>query len=420
MTWLHTILIYIGLILTFVNIYYVNRENKRLIIIYSFILYILSLVSYKYLGISPLYVVNIVMSFIIYKVTNKMLLTIVIPLSTTLLSIIINITCYYIHFGIFDINIYKNTSVINILMYYTITYLLLFLSARYVKKLLLKNIGNFNVKIKIIFAITLILVITIYLETLRQMKLMEVPHISQVSQNILFILYFITFMTFLLLVSIINNENRLKEINEYNRKLENMTNEMKKFRHDYKNILLSMSGYIQENDMEGLKKLFYCSIEPLSKNINSYNLNITSISNIKNLELKGIILAKLIKAEDLGININISTYGHIDNVNMNTIDLCRVLGIILDNCIEASLECNKPNIDIFIEKKLNYTSFLISNTYINKIDNIADLFKQDISTKGANRGIGLSNLNEILDNYEDVCFSVKLDKYFIQKLDIYG
>ncbi|MDK2587116.1 GHKL domain-containing protein [Romboutsia sedimentorum] len=252
------------------------------------------------------------------------------------------------------------------------------------------------------------------------MKLMEVPDISQVSQNILFILYFITFMTFLLLVSIINNENRLKEINEYNNKLEKMTNEMKRFRHDYKNILLSMNGYIQENDMEGLRKLFYCSIEPLSKNINSYNLNITSISNIKNLELKGIVLAKLIKAEDLGIDINISTYGNIDNININIIDLCRVIGIMLDNCIEASLECNKPNIDICIEKKSNCTSFLISNTYINKIDNIADLFKQDISTKGANRGIGLSNLNEILDNYEDVCFSVKLDKYFIQKLDIYG
>jgi two-component system sensor histidine kinase AgrC len=252
------------------------------------------------------------------------------------------------------------------------------------------------------------------------MKLMEVPYVSQLSQNILFILYFITFMAFLLLVSIINNENRLKEINEYNNKLENMTNEMKKFRHDYKNILLSMNGYIQENDMEGLKKLFYCSIEPLSKDINAYNLNITSISNIKNLELKGIILAKLIKAEDLGININISTCGNIENININIIDLCRVLGIMLDNCIEASLECEKSNIDIYIEKKSKCTSFIMSNTYINKINNIGDLFKQGISTKGANRGIGLSNLNDILDNYEDVCFSVKLDRYFIQKLDIYG
>lgn len=415
----YTILAYIGMVLTFTNIYKL-KVNKFLIIIYSFTIYILLLSAYKYLRISPLYVGNVVMSFIIYKSTKKISLTIIVPLSTTLLSMVVNIICYNIYFDIFNISIYKDRNILNIGIYYIITYLLLFLLARYINKSIMRNIEKFNVKIQTMIILTSILVLIIYLETMRQIKLLRIEDIGQPSGRILLILYFITFIAFILLVSMINNENRLNEINEYNKKLEIMTNEMKKFRHDYKNILLSMNGYMQENDMEGLKKFFNSNIEPLSENLDSYNFNITSISNIKNIELKGLILSKLIRAEELGININITIYDNIKNINMNVVDLCRVIGIILDNCIEASLECKKPSIDILIDTNSSCTSFLISNTYIKKIDSLAELFKGGISTKGRNRGIGLSNLNEILDKYENVCFSIKLDENFIQKLEIYS
>ncbi|MBO3444238.1 GHKL domain-containing protein [Clostridium sp. CCUG 7971] len=419
MAYIYTILAYIGMVLAFINIYSL-KVNKFLIIIYSFVIYVFLLIAYKYLGISPLYVGNIVMSFIIYKFTKKISLTIIVPLSTTLLSMVVNIVCYNIHFDIFNISICKDNNILNIGLYYIINYLLLFLLARYINKLIMRNIEKFNVKIQTMIILTSILVLTIYLETIRQIKLLSIEDINQPSGRILLILYFITFIAFLFLVSMVNNENRLKEINEYNKKLEIMTNEMKKFRHDYKNILLSMNGYMQENDMEGLKEFFYSNIEPLSENLNSYNFNITSVSNIKNIELKGLILSKLIKAEELGINININIYKNIKNINMNVVDLCRVLGIILDNCIEASLECKKPNIDICIDRNSSCTYFLISNTYIKKIDSLAELIKGGTSTKGINRGIGLSNLNEILDKYEDICFSIKLDENFIQKLEIYS
>ncbi|MCG4723061.1 hypothetical protein L0M81_14090, partial [Alistipes putredinis] len=60
---------------------------------------------------------------------------------------------------------------------------------------------------------------------------------------------------------LINNQKRIKEIDEYNKKLEYATNEMKRFRHDYKNIMLSMCGHIESNDLDGLKKFFYSHIE---------------------------------------------------------------------------------------------------------------------------------------------------------------
>ena len=415
----HMILSYIGMILTFINIYNL-KGNRRLITIYFSIIYIFLVLSYRHLGISPLYIVNIIMSVTIYKHTKKILLTIVVPLSTTLLCAIINIISYYLYLEAFKVSIYQERDLLNIFMYYIFTYILMILLARSFNKSVMKNIEKFNVKVKTMIVLISILVFIIYFETLRQIRLLDIQTICKYPGNALLILYFITFVSFLFLISMINSENRLNEMNEYNKKLEIMTNEMKKFRHDYKNILLSMNGYIQADDMEGLKKFFYTNIEPLNEELDSYNLNIASTINIEILELKGIILSKINKAEKLGIDVNISINEVIKDISMNTIDLCRVIGIILDNCIEASLECKNPKIDICIDTNSDCTSFLISNTYIKKIDSLAELFKRGISTKGINRGIGLSNLNEILDNYEDACFSVKLDDNFIQKLDIYN
>jgi two-component system, LytTR family, sensor histidine kinase AgrC len=219
---------------------------------------------------------------------------------------------------------------------------------------------------------------------------------------------------------LINNQKRLNEISQYNKKLESLTNEMKKFRHDYKNIMLSMNGYLIENDIEGLKNFFYSNIDPSSKVLDLYNLNISSIANINCVEVKGIILSKIIKAEDISIDTKVYIPDIIEYINFNCLDLCRVLGIILDNCIEASSECESPSIEISITQNDKCVSIITTNTYINKGKDISKFFKEGFSTKGDGRGIGLSNLKGILSNYDNAYFTIKAEDEFIQKLDIYN
>ena len=47
--------------------------------------------------------------------------------------------------------------------------------------------------------------------------------------------------------------NRLQE---YTNQIESMYSSLRSFKHDYSNIMLSMSGYIESNDMEGLSDYF--------------------------------------------------------------------------------------------------------------------------------------------------------------------
>lgn len=49
-------------------------------------------------------------------------------------------------------------------------------------------------------------------------------------------------------------QKALQDLQDYTRNLEAMYNGLRSFQHDYVNILLSLSGYIENNDMEELRR----------------------------------------------------------------------------------------------------------------------------------------------------------------------
>nr|WP_263330834.1 GHKL domain-containing protein [Paraclostridium sp. AKS73] len=80
---------------------------------------------------------------------------------------------------------------------------------------------------------------------------------------------------------------------------------------------------------------------------------------------------------------------------------------------------SKPISEYFNFRKTNLTSIIISNTYKQKVEDISLLFEKGFSSKGEERGMGLSNLKDILKNYDNAFFNIKIEDEFIQQLDIY-
>ena len=82
----------------------------------------------------------------------------------------------------------------------------------------------------------------------------------------------------------------------------------------------------------------------------------------------------------------------IDKIDMNTIELSRITGIIIDNAIEASEALEDPLIRIaFIDNEESVT-FIVMNKCSDNTPKIHELFEEGFSTKGDNRGLGLSTL----------------------------
>ena len=125
---------------------------------------------------------------------------------------------------------------------------------------------------------------------------------------------------------------------EYTLQIESINNEMRKFRHDYVNILTTMSEYIRENDMDGLKTYFNDNIVPMKDNLQMNSIKINGTDNLKVRAIKGLITTKILQAQEKNIPISIEVPELIDHIEMNTVDLSRIIGIIIDNAIEASEE----------------------------------------------------------------------------------
>ena len=195
--------------------------------------------------------------------------------------------------------------------------------------------------------------------------------------------------------------------------------DMRKFRHDYINILSSIEGFMHDNDMDELKTYFNNYISPLNQNIQNTNHKLVLLKNIKLPELKGLISSKLIRAQELGLYVNIDISEEINFINMNKVDLIRCLGIILDNAIEASMISREKCIELGVIKKQAYIIIIIMNSYDKEISSISRLFKEGYSTKGSNRGLGLSNLREMINNNKNVLLNTSIENNrFIQVINI--
>lgn len=190
--------------------------------------------------------------------------------------------------------------------------------------------------------------------------------------------------------------------------------DISKFKHDYNNIIFMMNGYLQNNDYDGLKKYF--SKEILKEN--KYH-DIFKLKKVEAFGLKGLLAAKREQMIRDNIDVSIEILNDIVLYHIDELDLCRIIGILLDNAYDAAKNSIEKSVCIsFVrDEALNIT---ILNSYSGKSININDIYKKGYSSKGDNRGIGLYNVKEILnEKYPNVILNTYIEEsIFIQDLHI--
>lgn len=215
------------------------------------------------------------------------------------------------------------------------------------------------------------------------------------------------------------NVQEIETYYEYTLQIEAINNEMRKFRHDYVNILTTMSEYIRENDMTGLKEYFEDNIVPMKDNLQMNSIKINGTENLKVRAIKGLVTTKILQAQEKNIPISIEVPELVEHIEMNTIDLSRVIGIIIDNAIEASEDLDDALIRIAFINTEASVMFIVMNKCKEDMPRIHELFQERFSTKGENRGLGLSTLKEITDSTENVLLDTTIEnEYFVQKVEI--
>lgn len=214
--------------------------------------------------------------------------------------------------------------------------------------------------------------------------------------------------------------NRMNYLIDYSEQIEKNYSELRKFKHDYKNILISLEDYIENDDVTGLKNYFYSSIKGTGTIFDQEILKMASVSHLEIREIKSIIISKLYSAYEQGIRVNIHVPKTIDKISVPSLILVRMLGIILDNAIEESQNVDNPEIELTVTIHNQACLFIISNRCREKIPKLHVLKQANFSTKSQNRGIGLTNLDELVQAQPNVYLETKIDNnQFIQIITIF-
>ena len=295
---------------------------------------------------------------------------------------------------------------IRILLFYFIT----LLCGRLLKKMLLSGKGILRLpQAWYLIDAALLLLITIYLfdnlipgqnGSIGRMIYNNVLHISGYLLVMLFLLLAMR-RSWLEQVQTEAKQKALQDLQDYMRNLEALYSGLRSFKHDYVNILLSLSGYIENGNMEELKNFFDSKIFPTKTILDQGDYKLNQLGNIQVLEIKSLLSAKLIYAHESGIDVTIDIPNRVDSFFIDTVDLARILGIFLDNAIEAALMTNQPRIGLNILRHNSGVAIIITNCFQDNGVALHRLKQKGFSTKAGHPGIGLSNAQKIIGSYDN-------------------
>ncbi|QIK70514.1 GHKL domain-containing protein [Erysipelothrix sp. HDW6C] len=145
--------------------------------------------------------------------------------------------------------------------------------------------------------------------------------------------------------------------------------------------------------------------------------NTYAFHNLRIVELQGLVLGKAHQARVAGKQFIIEVNEPIRNIRFEIKDALRCLGILLDNAIE----CEDAKIIKFIVYKENdKVTFLVENECGDDVS-IQQCFKNRFSTKGQERGEGLSSYRHIINKYDNIMTRTQIrENRFMQTIRIGG
>lgn len=213
---------------------------------------------------------------------------------------------------------------------------------------------------------------------------------------------------------------KLQSAEEYNNTLRILHDNVRGFKHDFDNIVTTIGGYIRTNDMKGLEN-YYVQLEDDCQRVN--NLYILNPEIVNNDGIYNLLTKKYNEAESKDIKVNISFLLDLSTLNMKIYEFARILGILLDNAIEASKECEEKIINLTFrnDTKNNRQLIIVENTYKDKDVDTEKIFEKGFSGKEDHTGLGLWEVRRIVKKNHNVnLFTSKTDRFFSQQLELYA
>lgn len=290
------------------------------------------------------------------------------------------------------------------------------------KNVVIKISEHLNTKIKeTITVITLLETLLIFFNFVEMtIYVANFPYTILIMDIMFLATYFYYSIKYILKAARLEEQDTvIKNLEAYNKTLSIMYDKIRCFKHDFYNFVQGLDGYAQTDDISGIKSM----TASVLKECNLVNgMGILNPQSINNPAIYSIITSKYYKASESMVQMNIDVIFDVQEIGVDSYDFCVMLGILLDNAIEAAKTSEEKIVNLrFIKNKKGVKIVKIENSYSDKNIDIAKIFEKGYSTKGENleHGLGLWNVKKILSHTNNLELYTSKGEFFCQEIAIY-
>lgn len=290
-------------------------------------------------------------------------------------------------------------------------------------KIVIKNVmGSFKDKSIATISIVLISSLSIGIFIIYQNFYVE----TSLSYLILINLFFLGVYVFMIgfFIEKSNNSNLLSkydQLHEYSKTYEQELVKRSKRQHEYENQLIIIRSMIEENEDNVVEYINRILKSDEKKNDIKW---LTKLTYIPYGGLKGLLYFKLNEMMNKKLNVYLEVSEDLKKKSLwktyeeDAQDISRIIGVYLDNAIEAASISEEKTIEIQFYLENKNIVFCLGNTFKGKIEE-SKLDNEGYSSKGKNRGYGLPLVKDLLLKHEELKDErVIVDQYYVQKLII--
>lgn len=200
-----------------------------------------------------------------------------------------------------------------------------------------------------------------------------------------------------------------KHLQNYTDEIVGLYNEIRGFRHDYAGMLVSMQMAIDSGDLKEIDRVYNEVLVKANHKLRSDKYTYFDLNNIEDSALRSLVAQSIIYARNNSVEFTLEVKDIITRLPIELLDLVRIMSVLLNNAVEGSADSYKKQMEVAVIKMDVETVIVIQNSCKMTMNPSEDLFILGFSTKGRNRGLGLNNVKEILDKYDNIILETEME-----------
>lgn len=197
----------------------------------------------------------------------------------------------------------------------------------------------------------------------------------------------------------------------YDRRISDQVRVIREFKQTYQKQMLKLGDYLDAEDYAGLEAYFKTLDDHWQTTKQLVGLEVDGLQRLNDPPLKSLLFQKILAAQNYGWHFRLEIPDNVQAIPMNNVQLLRVMGILLDNAIEAPVMGDIPEIYCAILDYPGAVELAVANP-ISTVNppKLNRFMEAGYTTKGGSHGLGLSTVHDIIAHTPNAAFQMELKR----------